>query len=117
MDSLAILQRLGSGQFIDNLAEALIATSDEVVKTGKPGTITVTFKVSTRGQGNPFVTIDEAVKRASPKEDPKGALFFALEGGLYREDPRQIPLEFREVDRGTGEIREVATAHIERSTE
>jgi len=97
MDSLALILRLGSGQLLDDIAEALVATSAEVVETGKPGTVTVKFKVTTKHQGDPLITIDETVARVSPKEDPRGAIFWAIEGELHREDPRQGKLEFREV--------------------
>ena len=106
MDALAVVQRLGSGRLLDELREALAATAEEVVATGKPGTVTVTLKVSNKGQGDPLVMVDEVVSRASPKRDPRGAYFFALDGELHREDPRQQVMEFRSIDTTTGEVRE-----------
>jgi hypothetical protein len=116
MDSLSVLMRLGSGQLLDDICSALTATASEVVATGKDGTVTVKFKISTKGQGNALVTIDEQVARTSPKEDPKGAIFWAIEGGLFREDPRQQKMEFREVVTKDGELRDVPTASVERIT-
>jgi curli biogenesis system outer membrane secretion channel CsgG len=115
MDALAILQRLGSGQLLDDLSEALTATAAEVVETGKPGKVTVSFKISNKHQGDVLVMIDETVARVSPKDDPKGAFFFAVNGALHRDDPRQAKMDFRAVDTETGEIREAATVHVERS--
>ncbi len=109
MDALATLQRLANGRLIDELHTALVTTAEEVVATGKTGTVTVTFKVSNRGAGDPLVIIEETIARSAPKKDPKGAFFFAIDGALHREDPRQTTLEFRTVDTETGEIREPGT--------
>lgn len=106
MDGLAILQRLGRGTVIPDLTDALNKTAEEVVATGKPGTVTLTLKVSTKSIGDPFVAIEESIARSAPKKDPRGAFFFAVEGGLHREDPRQSQIDFRTVDRETGEIRD-----------
>lgn len=117
MDALAIIQRLGSGDLLDDLAKALQDTATEVVETGKPGTVTLKFKISNKKQGDCLVMIDETVSRVSPKEDPRGAFFYSVEGGLFREDPRQFPLEFREVvDKGTGEIRDVPVSAAQERT-
>lgn len=106
MNALAILQRLASGRLVEELAEALTVTAQEVVATGKPGTVTLTLKVSTKGQGNPLVVVEETIARAAPRRDPRGAIFYAIDGGLHRDDPRQPHLEFRTVDHATGEIRD-----------
>lgn len=98
MDAFAVIQRLGSGRLLEELHAALVATAQEVVATGKPGKVTLTLAVSNRSQGDPLVMVDETISRASPKRDPKGAVFYALDGGLHREDPRQIPMVFRTVD-------------------
>lgn len=109
-----MVQRLGAGHFLDDLNDALAATADEVVATGKPGTVTIKLTVSTKSPGDPMVMVDEAVSRASPKKDAKGALFFAVAGALHREDPRQVRMEFREVNVTTGELRDVPSEREER---
>ena len=111
MDALAVVQRLGSGRLLTELHNALIATADEVVRTG---TVTLTLKVSNKQQGDPLVYVDEQISRTAPKKDPRGAVFYAVEGELHREDPRQLTLEFRTVDTATGEIREAEDGHSER---
>lgn len=110
MDSLAVLQRLANGRLIDELVAALATTAEEVVKTGKPGTVSLTLKVSTRGPSDPFVMVEETIARSAPKKDARGAFFFAVDGELHREDPRQAELDFRTIDRETGEIRERGAA-------
>jgi hypothetical protein len=89
MDSLATLQRLGSGKLLEELHAALVATAEEVVTTGKPGVVTLTLKVSNKSQGDPLVIIDESLARRSPKRASRGAIFYAVDNGLHREDPRQ----------------------------
>ena len=107
MDPLMVLQRLGSGYLLDELTEALVRTAEEVVETGKGGTVTLTLKVSTPSQGNPMVIVAEQISRSAPKKDAKGAMFFILDGALHKEDIRQPRLDFRTVDHDTGEIRDV----------
>lgn len=107
MDALAALQRLGGGHFIEELASALIVTSEEVVTTGKPGTVTVTLKISQKPAGTPSVIVEEAIARTAPKKDAKGAFFYAVDGELHHNDPRQVQMEFRTVDKVTGEVIEV----------
>lgn len=116
MDALSVLRRLGTGRLLEDLADSLAVTAAEVVETGKPGVVTLTLKVSNKSQGDPLVVVDEVVSRRSPKLDPRGAFFFAVEGGLYKEDPRQVRMEFREVDAGTGEIREAGGDEREERT-
>ena len=110
MDGLAVLQRLGRGTVIPELVEALTRTAQEVVDTGKAGTVTLTLKVSTKSIGDPFVIIEETIARSAPKKDPRAAFFFAVDGAFYADDPRQASLDFREVDRQPGEIREPGLA-------
>lgn len=68
-------------------------------------------------QGDVRVTILEKIQKGAPKRDPKGALFFAVDGELHRDDPRQIPLDFKTVDTRTSEVRNVGSSREERSTQ
>ncbi|OHD25857.1 MAG: hypothetical protein A2Y38_18185 [Spirochaetes bacterium GWB1_59_5] len=103
MDALSVLQRLSQGRLLEELHEALVKTAEEVVATGKPGVVTLRLTVG-GSQGNPMVAIAEALSRTAPKKESRGAFFFALNGELFREDPRQTRLDFRTVDTSTGEI-------------
>lgn len=116
MDALHILERLGGGHLIEEIHAALLDVSEEVVATGKPGTVTVTLKVShPKGADALLVVMDEEVKRTMPKTDAKGAMFYALDAELHASDPRQDPLPaFRVVDEGKGaELRETPDAGLE----
>ncbi len=114
MNALAVLQRLGTGQLLEDLHAALVATAEEVVATGKPGKVTLTLTLTNKNQGDPLLIIDETVSRTIPKKDAKGAIFWAIDGELHRDDPRQEVMDFRTVDTRTGEIRQVASERDER---
>jgi len=118
VDYLDVLKRLGSGRTLDELCQALQTTAQEVVALGKPGTVTLTLKVSNKGPGDVMVIIDEQINRVAPKRDPRGAYYFAVEGGLWKDDPRQAQLTFRDVDPRTGEIRDIPIRErVERTAE
>lgn len=102
MDGLHVVERLGGGHLIDEIHAALLDVAEEVVATGKSGSVTVTIKVSHPKNADPLlVVMDEEVRRAMPKTDPKGAMFYAQDAELYERDPRQPDLpEFRVVADG-----------------
>lgn len=107
MDSLGVVNQLGDGNFVGQLAEDLAAISAEVKRTGRPGKVTATFAIlPDRLFGEPVVRIDTSTKRQPPASEPLGAMFYASEDGLFRDNPEQQPLTVREVDKTTGEVRE-----------
>jgi len=107
MDALAVLQRLGTHRFIDELGTTLAAVSDEVALTRKKGKVTVTFTLSP-GPGNDLaVQVAEEIKRTPPVKAPRGAIFFVLDGELHDGDPRQPQMDFREVDRPASRLVDV----------
>jgi hypothetical protein len=110
MDALALLQRLGQGRLIAELADALVSVADEVVATGKDGAVTLTLKLSTREQGDVMVQVDEKIARKTPSRSSRGALLYAVHGELHAQDPRQTRMNFREVDRPTADQRELDDA-------
>lgn len=111
MDSLSVLQRLGTSRFIEELGTTLAAVADEVVLSRKKGKVTVTFNLAPAPGDQAGVTVNEEIKRTPPVKDARGAYFFSVEGQLHERDPRQPQLEFRTVDRATGEVVEVADGH------
>jgi hypothetical protein len=104
MDSLSILQRLGTSRFIEELGTTLAEVSEQVVLTRKKGKVSVTFSIAPAPGNEIGVTVAEEIKRTPPVKDSRGAYFFALDGELHEGDPRQPALEFRTVDRTTGEV-------------
>lgn len=105
MDGLGVAQRLAGGHFLDELGIALVQVADEVVVTGNKGKVTVTLEISSAQEGEPTVIIATQIAKSPPKDKPVGALFWALEGQFHRQDPRQIPMEFRVVEDERGETR------------
>lgn len=87
---------------MEDLADTLAAIAEEVIATGNNGKVTATFAVS-KG-GDIAVIIQEEIKRSPPVKDARGAYFFAMDGQLHRDDPRQVRMEFRTVDKTTGEV-------------
>jgi hypothetical protein len=103
MDSLTILQRLGGGHFIDELAYHLTRVSEEVVTSGNKGTVTVAFSIAQAQRNEPTVIIDEKFSERPPSPETKGAMFYAVgDGMLHKEDPRQTRMEFRVVEDAQG---------------
>lgn len=105
MDPLAILNRIGRGRLLEELTEALAQVADEVVATGKAGSVTLSLKVSTREQGDEMVTITESIGRKLPARAARGGYLYAVDGGLYATDPRQLELPMRVVDQPAAELR------------
>lgn len=111
MDALAAIKRLGGGLFLERLGAELGAVADEVVETRRKGKVTITLEIVALDQGGELaVAINETITRKVPTRRPLGAIFYAHEGGLYRDDPRQIKMQFRAVPEGDGAVRDVADA-------
>lgn len=113
MDSLATLQRLGGGKFLDQIAQHLAEVAQEVVRTGNKGAVSAVITVE-RVKGEPLVIVNAVVQPKPPAELPQGAAFYALDDALWNDDPRQVRMEFRVIDEATGEIRETADAEPQR---
>lgn len=105
MDVLGTIRRLGNGHLLDELADALALVSAEVVETGKPGAVTLTLKVSNREIGDVMVIVQDQITRKLPTKPARGTYVFAVGGGLYSRDPRQVEMSFRAVE-STPEIRD-----------
>lgn len=104
MDPLAAIQRLAGGHFVEDLYVALTQVAEEVANSpvkGTKGAVTVTFVVTKEQAGEPMVSITEAIAKRPPKPEPLGAYFFAVDGGLHRENPNQVAMEFRVLDGGS----------------
>lgn len=110
MDALNVIQRLGGGHLIDELADAIVKVSEEAVATGKPGQVTLKLKIShpQKGYEPLVVVVEDQITLTWPKQDGLGAMFFVHEGDLHRDDPRQTSFELREVQRDEPEIRRAA---------
>lgn len=103
---------INAGSLVDQLGEDLASVVKAVSATGKKGELRITFKIAPT-KGGRGVSIDPEVKVKAPEFDKATEFYFALANGeLSRSDPmqRDLPLRDVNVDRETGEIREVAAA-------
>jgi hypothetical protein len=105
LDHLGIVQRLGQQRFIQDLAEALAAVSDEVVLTGNKGAVTVTFAITTTEKGDPMVTINETIACKPPSKASRGSWLFSNGQELSPRDSRQAELDFRALRSEQSELR------------
>lgn len=97
------------GELLGEIDEALAELTEEVIGTGKPGVLTIQFKVEIVGKSGNAVAISATVAAKAPKPAAEAAIFFVGDhGSLHKDDPRSVRLPFEEkVDPETGEIRRV----------
>jgi hypothetical protein len=115
-DKVQLLTRLGGGATLGELYDAISDIAQEVVRTGKMGGVSLTIALSNKAQGDELVIVDAKVTKSLPQANAKGAAFYAVDGGLYRQDPRQIEMDFRDVGDPKPALREVPPPDsIERS--
>lgn len=114
MDALSVLAKLGTHRFIDELATALSDVGSEVVRTRRKGKVSVVFTLTPGADDGISLVVNEEIKPGWPVKPSRGAHFMAVDGELFDSDPRQVPMEFTEVDRGTGEVRTVDIKSIVR---
>jgi hypothetical protein len=107
LDALAILQKLGTSQFIEDLGATLEKVSEEVKTSRRKAKVTVTFNLAPAPDPDGVVILEE-IKRSPPASDSRGAYFFSVDGELHDRDPRQPTMEFHTVDKATGEVITVA---------
>lgn len=106
MNSFDVVRRLGNGELVGDIAEALSVTAAEVIETGKKGTVTITIEILAQQIGDPMVIVRDSIKRTPPKRDPRGVLLFAVNGGLHTRDPRQTEMDLRDLNAPDPEIRD-----------
>lgn len=101
------INQLAGGYLLERLAEALVEVSAEVAQIGQPGAVSLKLAVKRVGDGTPEVVIEETITRTAPKRKPRGAILWAVDGGLHQDDPRQPRLDLRSIDRVDPETRRV----------
>lgn len=104
------LRLIGGGTFIARISEAAAQCVIHAEEQGKKATLKIelSFKPANRG-GAIVVTGQHAV--SLPRPPAEDALLWATpDGNLVTSDPNQRPLDLRQVDSTTGEIKIVAAA-------
>lgn len=107
MDALTTITSLARGQLLDELTEALLVVGEEVVNTGKPGAVSVTFKLTQTAPGEPSILVEEKIVRKAPQKAARGAILFIGDREFHRRDPRQEELDFRVVEPPPSKVIEV----------
>lgn len=88
-EALETIDRLAGGYLIERLAEALVEIGHEVAAVRQPGAVTLKLVIKSVGDGTPEIYVEETITPTRPKRRPRGAILWAVEGGLYQDDPRQ----------------------------
>ena len=110
-DTLRMLQ---GGVFVDRCSEMLAETVRHVDETGKAGKVTITIDVKKAGSAMALqAKVTNKVPEARPDDD---LLWPTVEGNLVLDNPNQRkldlqvaparPIDVRQVDPSTGEIRQ-----------
>jgi hypothetical protein len=95
----AMLQDLDNGSVSDQLASDMQALVTAVQDEGRKGSVTLKIEVSPRKGGN-ALNVAASVVTKLPAPEPTESVFFADgSGNLLRDDPRQMSIPLREVDR------------------
>jgi hypothetical protein len=102
-----VLLDIRQGSLHAELSEHLQELVATVAEREKPGTLTLTLKVSPAGRKTQQYEIADDVTVRPPKPERGSSLFFALDGNLSRSDPRQPELPLREVPAPPSEVQEV----------
>jgi hypothetical protein len=90
MDFLKFLEELDHGRVIQQLGDQLSKVVDAVDDTGQTGTLTVKFSLSKEGE---MVIADVDATQKIPNHPMHSTLFFAHEGRLARDNPKQMKLK------------------------
>jgi len=102
------LVQLRYGTLHDELTDELNQLTDDVTRTGKTGSLTLTIKLKPTNNSGQIEIIDN-IKVVTPKETKGTTIMFATpENNLSRDDPKQLSIEgLRSVDITTGELRRI----------
>lgn len=87
----AYLTETNKGRTHNDLSEGLHALTEEVLRTGKPGTLTLTVKVEADDTESRRLVVSETVTVKPPKPTARKSVFWAdSDGNLARTDPGQL---------------------------
>jgi len=90
VDFCELLAELDHGNVAERLSQDLLKVVEATNKTGKQGTLTVTFKVTKQ---NGMALIMAETNRKVPEHGLNASMYyFGKDGSLVREDPRQLSL-------------------------
>lgn len=101
-----ILRDLGRGAVIDEAAVMLQDLVRAVRDYGKKGSLTLTVEIAPMKGDNEALLVHVKANAKPPSGEPVSGVFFSDQhGNLLRDDPRQIQLPLRELNRESKELR------------
>lgn len=92
------LSAIRFGELHEELSNKLNQLVIQCDKTGKSGTLTLQLKLKP-GKAGQVEVIDEVKIKLPEHERGSTIMFGSPEGNLQRTDPRQLPLNLREVEK------------------
>lgn len=111
VDVIAFLHALNNGHFLEQFFESITSVADAVTETkGSGAKVTIDIPIGILNRDDSSLTFGADIKRSYPKVTGGKKVFYAQEGRIYRQDPRQPELTLRVIDEQTGEIRELPIA-------
>jgi hypothetical protein len=111
---LETLRELRAGRTLEDLATNVAEIVTAVRATGKSGELTLKLKFKPpKAGGASYLMVEDSIKSSVPKLDHGDTVFFHVAGGgLTRQDPSQIEMSLRSIERvdpETGEIKQVGS--------
>lgn len=98
------LREYRRGALVDEATAALAEVVKGVMQTGKPGSVTLTLKVSHQKGDRTVMELAGEVNGKPPKEALPVAIFYADDdGALFRADPKQREMDTLFKDTKTAE--------------
>lgn len=92
-----VIGDLAGGRTMERLTELLQNVVSAVQETGKDGSLQLTLTIKPNGAHG--VIVKDAIKAKTPEMDRGDSVFFIdSDGGLHRNDPRQIEMPLRKVE-------------------
>lgn len=88
-----VLRDMLGGRLISELTDELTEVIYAVRVSGKVGELRLSLKLKPRGQTNQQLEVIPSIKGIKPEAERPVSIFFVNDdGGLQRDDPRQIPM-------------------------
>lgn len=106
-----LLHEFREGATAAELSNALGSLVQAVRTTGRKGKLKYTLTIRPVGMGNEALSLEDNIELDCPRQQRDQAIFFATdENRLQRDNPKQMKLELRQIDRAPVELREVPGA-------
>jgi hypothetical protein len=95
-----LLSEFREGASLAELSTKLEGLVAAVRETGRKGKLTYTLMIRPASSGNEALVLLDEIEVKAPRADRDGAIFFATdENRLQRDNPKQMKLELREVEK------------------